>query len=74
MNFCLLETLAAGGRAETNGLVAENVYMPINGTYMIMPKYECDAPTIGFTRGGCFNTMGKVFWFLKKVLHLEVKC
>lgn len=52
--------MAAGGRSATNGLVGENVYMPINGgEFALMPRYECDAVAAGFNKGGCFDGMGK---------------
>lgn len=58
-----LDTLRAGGRRETGGLVGEDVYLKLNGVWSAMPKNECEAKSKGFTKQACYKIMGisKIF-------------
>lgn len=53
------DTLKAGGRDNSEGYAAEDVYIYLNGEWTEVPSYECDAPNIGFTKQGCFDGMGE---------------
>lgn len=57
--YIFLATLAAGGRTDTGGLLAENIYVKINGVYTVMPKKAADATALGFVKQGCFVGMGE---------------
>lgn len=48
-----------GGRNETNGLVADSVWVKLNAKWTEMPVAESDAAALNFTRQGCFVTIGE---------------
>lgn len=66
----LTDTLKAGGRDNSEGYAAEEVYIYLNGEWTEVPSYECDAPNIGFTKQGCFDGMGEKLVVLLKLEFL----
>lgn len=56
--FFVLEKLVSGGRVDTDGALADNIYVKINGVYTVMPKKEENATELGFVKQGCFTGMG----------------
>lgn len=52
------DTLRAGGRQETGGLLGEDVFLKLNGEWNNMPKNECDATSQGYIKESCFIVMG----------------
>jgi len=66
--FVSPDKLKTGGRVDTQGLVAEDVYMKLDGeTWTRLPRMEADAVANGFYEQGCFAGMGKHYFYgLKK--------
>jgi hypothetical protein len=50
--------LKEGGRKDRGGLVAEDIYLKLNGNWTLIPKDECKVEDLGFTKQGCFIGMG----------------
>lgn len=63
MRFVIEQNITAnmknGGRNETNGLVADSVWVKLNAKWTEMPVAESDAAALNFTRQGCFVTIGE---------------
>ncbi|XP_054264505.1 uncharacterized protein LOC128987598 isoform X2 [Macrosteles quadrilineatus] len=61
--FMSPEKLKAGGRPDPKGLVAEDIYLKLDGNWTLIPKDECKAESLGFTKQGCFIGMGKHYFY-----------
>ncbi|XP_046661925.1 uncharacterized protein LOC124355057 [Homalodisca vitripennis] len=57
------DKLKAGGRSETGGLVAEDIYLKVDGTWTRISKEECNVEAQGFTKQACFVGMGMHYFY-----------
>ncbi|XP_046661919.1 uncharacterized protein LOC124355052 [Homalodisca vitripennis] len=61
--FTSPETLKNGGRKETGGIFADEVWMPLTGEYVRIPDHEYGIMSIGFTKQVCHKGMGNHYFF-----------
>uniref|UniRef100_A0A1B6J7C4 Uncharacterized protein n=1 Tax=Homalodisca liturata TaxID=320908 RepID=A0A1B6J7C4_9HEMI len=61
--FVSPEKLKAGGRQNTDGVVAEDVYVKLNGNWTLISRDECQVETQGFTKQACFLGMGMHYFY-----------
>uniref|UniRef100_A0A1B6GB43 Uncharacterized protein n=1 Tax=Cuerna arida TaxID=1464854 RepID=A0A1B6GB43_9HEMI len=57
------DKLKSGGRANTGGLVAEDIYLKVDGTWTLISKDECKVEAQGFTKQACFVGMGMHYFY-----------
>lgn len=57
--MCVADKLRAGGRKNIGNVIADDIYMKLDGIWTLIPKNQCKAEDIGFTKQACFIGMGK---------------
>uniref|UniRef100_A0A1B6DHP9 Uncharacterized protein n=3 Tax=Clastoptera arizonana TaxID=38151 RepID=A0A1B6DHP9_9HEMI len=66
------DKLQSGGRTRTNGIVAEGVFVTLDGKWVEVAKDECQVEKQNFTKQACFLAMGQ-HYFYKTTPSLDCK-